>query len=73
MRCAPRANAKTPPYTGPPDGRPTPTPPMPYRPRLPAADTIVAPATPPGDGGVGIVRLSGPQAEALLAAAFRGR
>jgi tRNA modification GTPase len=39
----------------------------------PAADTIVAPATPPGDGGVGIVRLSGPQAEALLAAAFRGR
>ena len=40
---------------------------------LPAADTIVAPATPPGDGGVGIVRLSGPRAEALLAAAFRGR
>jgi tRNA modification GTPase len=40
---------------------------------LPAADTIVAPATPPGEGGVGIVRLSGPQAEAQLAAAFRGR
>jgi len=40
---------------------------------LPAIDTIVAPATPPGEGGVGIVRLSGPQAEAQLAAAFRGR
>ena len=39
----------------------------------PAADTIVAPATPPGEGGVGIVRLSGPRAEGLLAAAFRGR
>lgn len=40
---------------------------------LPATDTIVAPATPPGEGGIGIVRLSGPQAEAQLAAAFRGR
>ncbi len=39
----------------------------------PAADTIVAPATPPGDGGIGIVRLSGPQSEALLASAFHGR
>ncbi|NJC87085.1 MAG: tRNA uridine-5-carboxymethylaminomethyl(34) synthesis GTPase MnmE [Desulfuromonas sp.] len=39
----------------------------------PACDTIVAPATPPGEGGVGIVRLSGSRAEALLAAAFRGR
>lgn len=38
-----------------------------------AADTIVAPATPPGEGGVGIVRLSGPRAESLLAAVFRGR
>ena len=38
----------------------------------PAADTIVAPATPPGDGGIGIVRLSGPQVEALLASVFRG-
>lgn len=37
-----------------------------------AADTIVAPATPPGDGGVGIVRLSGPRAEALLSASFHG-
>ena len=40
---------------------------------LPAADTIVAPATPPGEGGVGILRLSGPQAESHLAGAFRGR
>lgn len=40
---------------------------------LPAADTIVAPATPPGEGGIGIVRLSGPQAGLLLAGAFRGR
>jgi len=40
---------------------------------LPATDTIVAPATPPGEGGIGIVRLSGPQAVAHLAAAFRGR
>lgn len=39
----------------------------------PAADTIVAPATPPGEGGIGIVRLSGPQAEALLTLTFRGR
>jgi tRNA modification GTPase len=38
-----------------------------------AADTIVAPATPPGEGGVGIIRLSGPRAEALLAMVFRGR
>ena len=28
-------------------------------------DTIVAPATPPGRGGVGIVRVSGPHAEAI--------
>lgn len=28
-------------------------------------DTIVAPATPPGIGGVGIVRISGPQAEEI--------
>ncbi|TLM66602.1 MAG: tRNA uridine-5-carboxymethylaminomethyl(34) synthesis GTPase MnmE [Deltaproteobacteria bacterium] len=39
----------------------------------PASDTIVAPATPPGDGGIGIVRLSGPQAEQLLGGVFRGR
>ncbi len=35
-------------------------------------DTIVAPATPPGEGGVAIVRLSGPDAETLLAATFAG-
>lgn len=33
-----------------------------------AADTIVAVATPPGHGGVGVVRLSGPQAAAIGAA-----
>ncbi len=32
----------------------------------PLADTIVAIATPPGAGGVGIVRLSGPEALAIL-------
>lgn len=31
----------------------------------PATDTIVAAATPPGRGGIGIVRLSGPQAPAI--------
>jgi len=39
----------------------------------PAADTIVAPATPPGEGGIGIIRLSGPRVEALLATVFYGR
>lgn len=34
-------------------------------------DTIAAIATAPGQGGVGIVRLSGPQAEAILTALFR--
>ena len=38
-----------------------------------SSDTIVAPVTPPGEGGVGIIRLSGPQAEALLAQVFRGK
>ena len=33
----------------------------------PAQDTIVAIATPPGAGGVGIVRLSGPAAQAIAA------
>jgi tRNA modification GTPase len=33
-------------------------------------DTIVAPATPPGEGGIGIVRLSGPGAEELLVRFF---
>ncbi len=32
------------------------------------ADTIVAPATPPGHGGVGVVRISGPKAAAIGAA-----
>lgn len=36
-------------------------------------DTIVAPATPPGEGGVSIIRLSGPQAVGLLATVFRGK
>jgi tRNA modification GTPase len=30
-----------------------------------AADTIVAPATPPGRGGIGIVRISGPKTRAI--------
>ncbi|MGM0435022.1 MAG: tRNA uridine-5-carboxymethylaminomethyl(34) synthesis GTPase MnmE, partial [Pseudomonadota bacterium] len=34
-------------------------------------DTIAALATPPGRGGVGVIRLSGPQAKAL-ARAFLG-
>jgi tRNA modification GTPase len=38
----------------------------------PNADTIVAAATPPGRGGVGIVRISGPLAEPI-ARAFMGR
>ena len=36
-------------------------------------DTIVAAATPPGEGGIGIVRLSGPQAVASLEGAFRSK
>jgi tRNA modification GTPase len=36
-------------------------------------DTIVAPATPPGEGGVAIVRISGPDAEPSLAACFEGK
>ncbi len=36
-------------------------------------DTIVAPATPPGQGGVGIVRLSGPQALVYLGTLFSGK
>jgi tRNA modification GTPase len=35
-------------------------------------DTIVAPATPPGEGGIGIIRISGPDAVAFLATVFRG-
>jgi tRNA modification GTPase len=35
--------------------------------------TIVAPATPPGEGGVGIIRLSGPQAVDYLKIVFKGK
>ena len=38
---------------------------LPYR-------TIVAPATPPGEGGVGIIRLSGPRAVEFLDEVFKG-
>ena len=33
-------------------------------------DTIVAIATPPGEGGIGILRISGPEAEAILTRVF---
>jgi tRNA modification GTPase len=36
-------------------------------------DTIVAPVTPPGEGGVGIVRLSGPGAVSYLKGSFRSK
>lgn len=36
-------------------------------------DTIVAPATPPGEGGIGIIRLSGPTAVNCLSVVFRGK
>jgi tRNA modification GTPase len=36
-------------------------------------DTIVAPATPPGEGGVGIIRLSGPGSIACLGEVFQGK
>lgn len=36
-------------------------------------ETIVAPATPPGEGGVGIIRLSGSSAVACLERVFHGR
>ncbi|WP_243547315.1 tRNA uridine-5-carboxymethylaminomethyl(34) synthesis GTPase MnmE [Pseudodesulfovibrio tunisiensis] len=39
-------------------------------PRL-AKDTIAAIATPPGEGGVGIIRISGPEAKAIARALFR--
>lgn len=38
----------------------------------PAADTVLAVATPPGTGALAIVRLSGPQSIAAVAACFRG-
>ena len=39
---------------------------------MPAEDTVVAVATPPGTGALAIVRLSGPQAIEAVAACFRG-
>lgn len=36
-------------------------------------DTIVALATPPGEGGIAILRISGPRAEEILLGAFRPR
>ena len=36
-------------------------------------DTIAAIATPPGQGGVAIIRLSGPDAHDILRRLFRGR
>ena len=38
-----------------------------------AADTIAAIATPPGEGGIGVIRVSGPDALSLAARLFRGR
>ncbi len=38
-----------------------------------AGDTIAAVATPPGEAGIGIVRLSGPQAESIARRLFRPR
>jgi tRNA modification GTPase len=40
---------------------------------LPADDTICALATPPGTGGIGIIRVSGPQTFAMVDAATRRR
>ena len=34
-------------------------------------DTIAAIATAPGNGGIGIIRISGPEAEAVLERVFR--
>ena len=34
-------------------------------------DTIAAISTPPGEGGIGIIRLSGPRAEEILGRVFR--
>ena len=38
-----------------------------------AADTIAAIATPPGEGGIWVIRVSGPDALSLAARLFRGR
>jgi tRNA modification GTPase len=42
-------------------------------PHLPLDDTIVAIATPPGRGGLGVIRLSGPEATAIAAPMLRLR
>ncbi|MEW6115148.1 MAG: hypothetical protein AB1664_23665, partial [Thermodesulfobacteriota bacterium] len=34
-------------------------------------DTIAAPATPPGSGGIGVIRISGPDALSLVSRIFR--
>lgn len=39
---------------------------------MPETDTIVAVSTPPGRGGLGVVRLSGPSARAIASALFAG-
>ncbi len=36
-------------------------------------DTICAIATPPGQGGIGVVRISGPKAKAILSSLWRGQ
>ena len=36
-----------------------------------STDTIAAVATPPGEGGIAVVRVSGPQASAIAARVFR--
>jgi len=41
--------------------------------RSPDNETIAAVATPPGDGGIGIVRISGPRALSIASRIFRGR
>ena len=38
-----------------------------------AGDTIAAISTPPGEAGIGIVRLSGPEAESIARRLFRPR
>lgn len=37
------------------------------------SDTIIALATPPGIGAIGVIRLSGPEAIALVDAVFQGK
>ena len=37
----------------------------------PVDDTIVAVSTPPGRGGIGVIRVSGPDAQAIVGRSFR--